>query len=109
MLAEINPKLPMRDKAVTKDYYLNTLEFQEFGSSDFEGYPMVQKDGIQIRFFEFVGTWPQGKLRASLYPNRQHRRTVPMDVKPKNSHPYERAFANQTLGAKGIFIARPRP
>jgi hypothetical protein len=28
MLTEINPKLPMRDKTVTKDYYLNKLGFQ---------------------------------------------------------------------------------
>src|SRR5688500_3128156 len=33
MLIEINPKLPMRDKAVTKDYYINKLGFQLFGDS----------------------------------------------------------------------------
>jgi hypothetical protein len=53
MLTDINPKLPMRNKAATKDYYLNNLGFQEFGSADFEGYLMVEKDNIQIHFFEF--------------------------------------------------------
>lgn len=53
MLTAINPKLPMRDKAVTRDFYLNKLGFQEFGSADFDGYLMVQKDSIQIHFFEF--------------------------------------------------------
>ena len=53
MLTDINPKLPMRNKAATKDYYLNKLDFQEFGSTDFEGYLMVEKDNIQIHFFEF--------------------------------------------------------
>lgn len=53
MLTDINPKLPMRDKAATKDYYLNKLSFQEFGSADFDGYLMVEKDNIQIHFFEF--------------------------------------------------------
>jgi len=53
MLTDINPKLPMRDKAVTKDYYLNQLGFEVFGSADHEGYLMVQKDRIQIHFFEF--------------------------------------------------------
>ena len=53
MLTEINPKLPMRDKAVTKDYYLNKLGFQLFGDNDFDGYLMVYKDKIQIHFFEF--------------------------------------------------------
>ena len=43
----------MRDKAVTKDFYLNKLGFQEFGNVDYDGYLMVQKDGIQIHFFEF--------------------------------------------------------
>ena len=53
MLTDINPKLPMRDKAATRDFYLNKLGFQEFGSADYDGYLMVQKDGIQIHFFEF--------------------------------------------------------
>lgn len=53
MLKEINPKLPMRDKAATKDFYLNKLGFQECGTDDFEAYLMVQKDKIQIHFFEF--------------------------------------------------------
>lgn len=53
MLTEISPKLPMRNKAVTKDYYVNKLGFQLFGDNDFDGYLMVQKDKIQIHFFEF--------------------------------------------------------
>ncbi|MDI5896467.1 bleomycin resistance protein [Flavobacterium yafengii] len=53
MLTDINPKLPMRNKAITRDYYLNELGFEEYGSADFEGYLMVQKDSIQIHFFEF--------------------------------------------------------
>ena len=53
MLTDINPKLPMRNKAITRDYYLNKLDFQEFGVTDVDGYLMVQKDSIQIHFFEF--------------------------------------------------------
>jgi catechol 2,3-dioxygenase-like lactoylglutathione lyase family enzyme len=53
MLTEINPKLPMRNKAVTKDFYLNKLGFEVFGSGDYDAYLMVYKDGIQIHFFEF--------------------------------------------------------
>ena len=52
MLTQINPKLPMRNKAVTKDFYLNKLGFEQFGN-DYDGYLMVQKDNIQIHFFEF--------------------------------------------------------
>lgn len=53
MLTDIHPKLPMRNKSVTRDFYLNKLGFEEFGSADFDGYLMVQKDKIQIHFFEF--------------------------------------------------------
>ncbi|MFC0181224.1 hypothetical protein SAMN04515674_12067 [Pseudarcicella hirudinis] len=59
MLTDINPKLPMRNKAATRDFYLNKLDFQEFGSADFEGYLMVQKDNIQIHFFEFAALDPK--------------------------------------------------
>ena len=53
MLTAIHPKLPMRNKAVTKDFYISKLGFREFGSADYEGYLMVEKDDIQIHFFEF--------------------------------------------------------
>lgn len=53
MLTNIHPKLPMRSKAVTKDFYLNILGFQEMGNDVFEAYLMVEKDNIEIHFFEF--------------------------------------------------------
>lgn len=52
MLTDIHPKLPMRDKNVTKDFYINKLGFELFGG-DFDFYLMVQKDQVQIHFFEF--------------------------------------------------------
>ncbi len=53
MLTEVNPKLPMRNKSITKEFYLKKLGFNEYGSADFDGYLMVEKDNIQIHFFEF--------------------------------------------------------
>ena len=53
MLTAINPKLPMRNKALTRDFYLNKLGFRELGSTDYDEYLMVQKDNIEIHFFEF--------------------------------------------------------
>lgn len=53
MLTDINPKLPMRDKAATINFYINKLGFEYKGSDDFEFYLIVQKDKIQIHFFEF--------------------------------------------------------
>lgn len=43
----------MRNKAITKDYYINKLGFEEFGNAEFEAYLMLQKDHIQIHFFEY--------------------------------------------------------
>jgi extradiol dioxygenase family protein len=59
MLTDINPKLPMRDKTATKDFYINQLGFQKFGSTDFDDYLMLQKDNIQIHFFEFKALDPK--------------------------------------------------
>ena len=53
MLTAISPKLPMRDKAATKNFYLNRLSFTEYGSAAYDEYLMVEKDSIQIHFFEF--------------------------------------------------------
>ncbi|WP_426327384.1 bleomycin resistance protein [Pedobacter sp. R-06] len=53
MLTDINPKLPMRDKAITRDFYVNKLGFKDIGSADFKDYLMVQKDQVQIHFFLF--------------------------------------------------------
>jgi len=53
MLIEIHPKLPMRDKSITRKYYIDGLGFSEWGEEDYEGYLMIKKDKIQIHFFEF--------------------------------------------------------
>lgn len=53
MLTAIHPKLPMRNKAATKDFYVNKLQFRLFGNQDYDGYLMLEKDNIQIHFFEF--------------------------------------------------------
>ena len=41
----------MRDKALTKHYYVNGLGFEERG--DYGDYLLVGKDNIEIHFFEF--------------------------------------------------------
>ncbi|MBZ4044558.1 bleomycin resistance protein [Flavobacterium hibisci] len=53
MLTAINPKLPMRDKTATREFYINKLGFEEFGNADYKHYLMLQKDSIEIHFFEF--------------------------------------------------------
>jgi hypothetical protein len=58
MLTAIHPKLPMRDKSITKGFYIDQMGFQPFGN-DYEGYLMLQKDRIQIHFFKFRELDPQ--------------------------------------------------
>ena len=53
MLTDINPKLPMRNKGATRDFYLNKLGFRELGNGEHAQYLMVEKDRIQLHFFEF--------------------------------------------------------
>lgn len=59
MLTAVNPKLPMRDKEITRNYYLDKLDFQELGSTDFEGYLMIKKEHVEIHFFEFKDLDPK--------------------------------------------------
>jgi catechol 2,3-dioxygenase-like lactoylglutathione lyase family enzyme len=53
MLTEIHPKLPMRDKAKTREYYVKKLGFEERGSEEYDGYLMVGLDAVELHFFEF--------------------------------------------------------
>jgi hypothetical protein len=53
MLTNINPKLPMRNKSVTRDYYVNKLGFKYIGSDEFDEYLIVEKDNLQLHFFLF--------------------------------------------------------
>jgi hypothetical protein len=56
MLLDIIPKLPMRNKTLTKQYYLHFLGFEELG--DYGDYLMIRKEQIEIHFFEFKALDP---------------------------------------------------
>jgi len=58
MLVSINPKLPMRNKAISMDYYIKLLGFNEFGTTYYPEYLMVGKDRVQIHFFLFKALDP---------------------------------------------------
>lgn len=53
MLSSICPKLPMRDKAATKGFYIHQLGFVDISAQDYKDYLLLQKDTIEIHFFEF--------------------------------------------------------
>lgn len=59
MLTAVHPKLPMRNKSATKEYYINKLGFQQAGTADYDDYLMLQKDGIEIHFFTFENLEPK--------------------------------------------------
>jgi catechol 2,3-dioxygenase-like lactoylglutathione lyase family enzyme len=59
MLTTINPKLPMRNKNATRAFYIDGLGFKELGTVDYDGYLMLQKDHIEIHFFEFSDLKPK--------------------------------------------------
>jgi hypothetical protein len=43
----------MRDKLVTKEFYLSKLGFADIGIQDFPNYLILKKDEVEIHFFEF--------------------------------------------------------
>lgn len=57
MFTAMIPKLPMRDKAATRAYYVDQLGFAVEG--EYEHYLIVERDGLQLHFF----------LSADLDPN----------------------------------------
>ena len=56
MLTSVIPKLPMRVKARTKKYYIEQLGFMEM--ADYGDYLLLEKEGIEIHFFEFKALDP---------------------------------------------------
>jgi hypothetical protein len=52
MLLQIHPKLPMRNKLITRDFYLNLLSFQDISAQDFDGYLILKRDQVEIHFFQ---------------------------------------------------------
>jgi catechol 2,3-dioxygenase-like lactoylglutathione lyase family enzyme len=53
MLVAVHPKLPMRNKALTLNFYTKFLDFRVFGRSDYPDYLMLEKDAVQVHFFAF--------------------------------------------------------
>jgi hypothetical protein len=56
MLLDVIPKLPMRNKILTKEFYVNQLGFKEVG--DYGDYFLIKKEAIEVHFFKFVGLDP---------------------------------------------------
>ena len=52
MITSIVPKLPMRNKAITKEYYVNKLGFICIEKEDYSFYLILQKDNLELHFFD---------------------------------------------------------
>lgn len=59
MLTAVHPKLPMRDKHATREYYLSQLGFEDIGREDYDGYLLLRKEEVEIHFFEFKALKPR--------------------------------------------------
>ncbi|MFT3885343.1 MAG: VOC family protein [Flavobacteriales bacterium] len=51
MILSVHPKLPMRDKAITRAYYEHGLGFRM--AAEYDDYLIVQHDAIELHFFLF--------------------------------------------------------
>jgi hypothetical protein len=56
MLTAIIPKLPMRNKDATKQFYIQGLGFEEL--NDYGDYLLLKKDAFELHLFEFKGLNP---------------------------------------------------
>lgn len=43
----------MRDKQTTRAYYTDQLGFRDSGQADYAGYLILERDNVQLHFFEF--------------------------------------------------------
>lgn len=59
MLLDIHSKLPMRSKKVTRDFYIDPLDFEEYGNADYGGY----EDLYQSFLEKNISIHPAGHLQ----------------------------------------------
>ncbi|MFN8431316.1 MAG: VOC family protein [Spirosomataceae bacterium] len=59
MLQSVHPKLPMRNKTITRNYYVDKLGFIDMGTQDYPEYLILKKDEIEIHFFLFKDLNPK--------------------------------------------------
>ncbi len=57
MLTSVCPKLPMRKKKATEEYYTQKLGFENIG--DYAEYLILEKDHVEIHFFLFAALDPK--------------------------------------------------
>ena len=81
MISLVIPKLPMRNKIETKNFYINQLGFKEIG--DYDYYLMLKKDNFEIHFFEFKDLNPLENY-GQIYIRTQNIEELFAFIKSKN-------------------------
>ena len=81
MISLVIPKLPMRNKIETKNFYINQLGFKEIG--DYDYYLMLVKDNFEIHFFEFKDLNPLENY-GQIYIRTQNIEELFAFIKSKN-------------------------
>jgi hypothetical protein len=96
MLKSVHPKLPMRNRQLTHDYYVHQLGFVSVGNPDYAHYLILAKDEVELHFFlypdlnptenygmvyirvEGIEAWYQTLIdkQVTIHPN------APLEVKP---------------------------
>ncbi len=51
VLSAVCPKLPMRNKLITRQFYLDFLGFEDISAFDYPNYLIVARDGLELHFF----------------------------------------------------------
>lgn len=59
MLLSVHPKLPMRNKSITRDFYVSHLGFEDISAQDYEAYLILNRDEVEIHFFEHKSLNPK--------------------------------------------------
>ena len=90
-MKSIIPKLPMRNKEVSKNFYIDLLEFKEIGNPNFKEYMMVSKENIEIHFFEFKDLNPLENY-GQIYIRTEEIQEIYQSIISKNIkvHPLEK-------------------
>ena len=89
MISLVIPKLPMRNKIETKNFYINQLGFKEIG--DYDYYLMLEKDNFEIHFFEFKDLNPLENY-GQIYIRTEEIQDIYQSIISKNIkvHPLEK-------------------
>ncbi|WGK63943.1 bleomycin resistance protein [Croceiramulus getboli] len=107
MLTHIHPKLPMRKKSVTRDFYTDQLGFRVFGTADYDDYLMMERDRVQIHFFAFPDLNPR-KNYGQIYLRVEEIDTIYASLLKKGTpiHPNGK-LADKPWGLKEFALLDP--